>query len=60
MLALQRQELPPNAHCTSADPQCALNLVLEPNLRAANLRAAISSSFAFGGSNAVLAFKRAS
>jgi len=58
ILALQRQRLPPNAHCTSPDPQCALNLVLEPSMRATELKAAISSSFAFGGTNAVLAFKR--
>jgi len=59
VLALQRQQLPPNAHCTSPDAQCALNLVLEPGTKATNLQAAISSSFAFGGTNAVLAFKRA-
>ena len=58
VLALQRRQLPPNAHCASPDASCALNLVLQPAARAANLRAAVSSSFAFGGSNAVLAFKR--
>jgi 3-oxoacyl-[acyl-carrier-protein] synthase II len=56
--ALERQMLPPNAHCSAPDPQCALNLVLEPGARASGLQAAISSSFAFGGTNAVLAFKR--
>jgi 3-oxoacyl-[acyl-carrier-protein] synthase II len=58
ILALQRQQLPPNAHCASPDPRCALNLVLEPGVQASGLHAAISSSFAFGGTNAVLAFKR--
>lgn len=58
ILALQRRQLPPNAHCSSPDPQCALNLVLEPGAEASGLQAAISSSFAFGGTNAVLAFKR--
>jgi 3-oxoacyl-[acyl-carrier-protein] synthase II len=58
VLALHRQQLPPNAHCTVPDSHCALNLVLEPGAYAANLQAAISSSFAFGGCNAVLAFKR--
>jgi len=58
ILALQRRQLPPNAHCTSPDPQCALNLVLEPGAQVSGLQAAISSSFAFGGTNAVLAFKR--
>jgi 3-oxoacyl-(acyl-carrier-protein) synthase len=33
-------------------------LVLESGVRATGLQAAISSSFAFGGTNAVLAFKR--
>jgi 3-oxoacyl-[acyl-carrier-protein] synthase II len=58
ILALQRQQLPPNAHCAAPDSHCALNLVLESGARAPNLQAAINSSFAFGGSNAVLAFKR--
>ena len=58
VLALQRQQLPPNAHCALPDSHCALNLVLEPGVHASNLQAAISSSFAFGGCNAVLAFKR--
>jgi 3-oxoacyl-[acyl-carrier-protein] synthase II len=58
VLALQRRQLPPNAHCASPDPRCALNLVLEPGVHASGLQAAISSSFAFGGTNAVLAFKR--
>ena len=34
VLALQRQQLPPNAHCAVPDPHCALNLVLEPGTRA--------------------------
>lgn len=58
ILALQRRQLPPNAHCTVPDPQCALNLVLDAGVQASGLHAAISSSFAFGGTNAVLAFKR--
>lgn len=58
ILALQRQQLPPNAHCATPDPQCALNLVLESGQRADRLEAAISSSFAFGGTNVVLVFKR--
>lgn len=58
VLALHRQQLPPNMHGTVADPECAVPLVLETQMAAADLRAAISSSFAFGGSNVVLAFKR--
>jgi 3-oxoacyl-[acyl-carrier-protein] synthase II len=59
VLALQRGELPPNMHCEAPDPVCALALVREPGTAAPDLRAAISSSFAFGGTNVVLAFRRA-
>ena len=58
VLALHRQQLPPNAHCASVDPACAMNLVLEPATAASRLEAAISNSFAFGGVNSVLLFRR--
>ena len=57
--ALQEQRLPPNMHGSAVEPQCALNLVREGDTAAPGLQAAISSSFAFGGTNAVLAFGRA-
>jgi 3-oxoacyl-[acyl-carrier-protein] synthase II len=59
ILALRRQQLPPNAHVDAPDPQCAVHLVTEPHTAAVNLDAAISNSFAFGGTNAVLLFTRA-
>ena len=59
VLALQRRQLPPNAHCASPDPACRLNLVLEPGTAAPRLDAAISNSFAFGGTNAALVFTKA-
>jgi 3-oxoacyl-[acyl-carrier-protein] synthase II len=59
VLALQQRALPPNAHCAAIDPACRLNLVLQPDTPAPQLNAAISNSFAFGGSNAVLLFTRA-
>ena len=59
ILALHQRQLPPNAHCQAADPACSMNLVLETNTAAPQLEAAISNSFAFGGSNSVLLFKRA-
>lgn len=59
VLALQHRQLPPNAHCSQVDPACALNLVLENEAAAPQLEAAISNSFAFGGTNAVLLFRRA-
>jgi 3-oxoacyl-[acyl-carrier-protein] synthase II len=58
VLALHERQLPPNANLTEADPACRLNLVTETALAAPQLEAAISSSFAFGGSNAVLLFQR--
>jgi 3-oxoacyl-[acyl-carrier-protein] synthase II len=58
VLALQRGQLPPNAHCQTIDPECQLNLVLPTQTNAPHLRAAISNSFAFGGTNAVLVFSR--
>ncbi|HWH81668.1 MAG TPA: beta-ketoacyl-[acyl-carrier-protein] synthase family protein [Burkholderiaceae bacterium] len=59
VLALQRRALPPNAHCAEPDPACRMNLVHEPGTAAPKLEAALSNSFAFGGTNAVLLFTRA-
>jgi 3-oxoacyl-[acyl-carrier-protein] synthase II len=58
VLALHRRALPPNAHGASADPDCPLNLVREPGTMAPHLSAAITNSFAFGGTNSVLLFTR--
>ena len=58
VMALYEQQLPSNAHCDTVDPACALNLVLERGHQAADIQAAISNSFAFGGTNSVLLFKR--
>ena len=59
LLSLQQQRLPPNVHGAAVEPQCRLNLVQGRDTAAPGLQAAISSSFAFGGTNAVLAFGRA-
>lgn len=56
VLALDRRQLPPNAHCAQVDPDCRLNLVGSAGVAAPELQAAISNSFAFGGSNSVLVF----
>jgi 3-oxoacyl-[acyl-carrier-protein] synthase II len=58
VMALAQQQLPPNMHCEKADPAIGLNLVTQPGEAAAGLNAAISSSFAFGGTNATLLFER--
>ena len=59
MLALRRRQLPPNMHAHEIDPACQLNLVRAGESAAPALEAAVSSSFAFGGTNAALVFQRA-
>jgi len=59
VLALEHRQLPPNANCDAPDAECALNLVPARGADAPALNAAITSSFAFGGTNAVLLFTRA-
>jgi nodulation protein E len=57
VLALHHGILPPTANFTTPDPQCDLDVI--PNqARRAEVDAALSNSFAFGGLNAVLAFRR--
>ena len=58
VLALEQRQLPPNAHVAQADPACALHLVGSLGEAAPQLRAALSNSFAFGGTNSVLLFTR--
>ncbi|BEP55967.1 beta-ketoacyl-ACP synthase II [Variovorax sp. V118] len=58
VLALHRRELPPNANCREVDPDCRMNLVAPGDSAAPALEAAISNSFAFGGTNSVLLFRR--
>jgi 3-oxoacyl-[acyl-carrier-protein] synthase II len=57
ILALQRGVVPPTINVDDQDPECALDVV--PNVaRERKLEAVISNSFGFGGTNAVLAFRR--
>jgi 3-oxoacyl-[acyl-carrier-protein] synthase II len=58
VLALYHGAIPPNMHCNEVDPECGLALVREPGQLAPGLDAAISNSFAFGGTNATLVFTR--
>jgi nodulation protein E len=58
VLALQNGILPPTANFIAPDPECALDVVPD-RARAARPEAALSNSFAFGGLNAVLAFRAA-
>jgi 3-oxoacyl-[acyl-carrier-protein] synthase II len=56
VLALQRGVVPPTINVDDQDPECQLDVV--PNVaRELKLRAAISNSFGFGGTNSVLLFK---
>jgi len=59
VLALAKQQIPPTAHSDDPDPACVANILRGKGVDAPKLQAAISNSFAFGGSNAVLVFKRA-
>ena len=56
-LVLSRNVIPPTINYTTPDPDCDLDYV--PNqAREARVNAVMSNSFGFGGTNAVLVFKR--
>ncbi len=56
VLALRDQLAPPTANLINQDPQCDLDFV--PRVaRDMKIRAALSNSFGFGGTNATLAFR---
>ena len=56
-LSIRNQIIPPTINLENPDPECDLDYV--PNkARNAVIRAAISNSFGFGGTNAVLAMKK--
>jgi 3-oxoacyl-[acyl-carrier-protein] synthase II len=59
VLAVHRRELPPSANCDQVDADCQVRLVRRAAHSEPGLEAAISNSFAFGGTNSVLLFKRA-
>jgi len=58
VMAMREKIIPPTANFTTPDPDCDLDVV--PNqARPAEFEYSLSNSFAFGGLNAVLAFRRA-
>ncbi len=57
IMAMREKTIPPTANYTTPDPECDLDIV--PNqARPAEVEFALSNSFAFGGLNAVLAFRK--
>lgn len=57
VLGIHNDLLPPTANYREPDPECDLDVI--PNeARAVSVEAALSNSLAFGGLNAVLAFRR--
>jgi len=56
--AMGRGVIPPTRNLRVLDPQCDLDYVSEGSRRVADLGAVLSSSFAFGGTNAVLIARR--
>ncbi|HLH07464.1 MAG TPA: beta-ketoacyl-[acyl-carrier-protein] synthase family protein [Terriglobales bacterium] len=57
IMALSCGTLPPTTNFTTADPECNLDVIANAPLKA-HIEYALSNSFAFGGLNAVLAFRR--
>jgi 3-oxoacyl-[acyl-carrier-protein] synthase II len=58
--ALARGVVPPTRNLRNRDPECDLDYVPDGARQVPGLRAAMSSSFAFGGTNAVLIVKKSS
>jgi 3-oxoacyl-[acyl-carrier-protein] synthase II len=56
--SLERGVVPPTMHLDSADPACDLDYVADRARTGMQLRAVMSNSFAFGGTNAVLIAQR--
>jgi nodulation protein E len=56
-LAVYHDVCPPTANYQELDPDCDMDVVPN-NVKKKTIRAALSNSFAFGGLNAVIAFKK--
>jgi 3-oxoacyl-[acyl-carrier-protein] synthase II len=59
LLAMRNNAVPPTANLEVTDPECDLDYVPGEGRTGQDLRCVMSSSFAFGGTNAVLIARRA-
>ena len=59
LLAMERRAAPPTMHLRAPDPECDLDYAANAAREGVEAEVTLSSSFAFGGSNAVLALGRA-
>ena len=57
LLAVENYCVPPTLNCDNLDPECEIDPV-PYNSRKVQIDTALSNSFAFGGSNAVLVFRK--
>jgi nodulation protein E len=57
VLGMQNKMLPPTVNFTELDPQCELDVIAN-QARATDAEYALSNSFAFGGLNATVAFRK--
>ncbi len=57
LLAMKHRTIPPTANLRAADPDCDLDYVPNAGRTSVRIRAFMSNSFAFGGTNAVLVAK---
>jgi nodulation protein E len=57
VMGLRHELLPPTANFTERDPECDLDVIVN-EARQQEVEYALSNSFAFGGLNAVLAFRK--
>jgi beta-ketoacyl ACP synthase len=55
---MEKSVLPPTANFTELDPECGEIDVIVGDARRASVEYAMSNSFAFGGLNAVLVFRK--
>jgi 3-oxoacyl-[acyl-carrier-protein] synthase II len=58
VLAMQMGTAPPTRHLVQPDPECDLDYVPHEARKKLDIAVAMSNSFAFGGTNAVLVARR--